>query len=136
MARRNEKLRCQISRKKGDEDQLQLTVWNTLRKLSRPTNKNCQTADCRLGVFDDSVSVMEGDSVTLYTDVTEISEGDNTLWRFGAINSLIAKMKEKKQIFSTYDDVPDERFRGRLKLDNQTGSLTITNTRTEHAGVY
>ncbi|ROL42121.1 hypothetical protein DPX16_1306 [Anabarilius grahami] len=31
---------CRISRKKADEDQLQPTVRNTLRKLSRPTNKN------------------------------------------------------------------------------------------------
>ncbi|ROL51889.1 hypothetical protein DPX16_19408 [Anabarilius grahami] len=37
-----------IGRKKGDEDQLQPTVRNTLRKLSRPTNKNCQMADRRL----------------------------------------------------------------------------------------
>ncbi|ROI15087.1 hypothetical protein DPX16_15528 [Anabarilius grahami] len=34
--------------KKAEEDQLQLTVRNTLRKLSRPTNKNCLTADRRL----------------------------------------------------------------------------------------
>ncbi|ROL47898.1 hypothetical protein DPX16_19551 [Anabarilius grahami] len=38
----------QIGRKKADEDQLQPTVQNTLRKLSRPTKKNCPTADRRL----------------------------------------------------------------------------------------
>ncbi|ROK35872.1 hypothetical protein DPX16_17615 [Anabarilius grahami] len=37
-----------IGRKKADEDQLQPTVRDTLRKLSRLTNKNCQTADRRL----------------------------------------------------------------------------------------
>ncbi|ROI15201.1 hypothetical protein DPX16_9000 [Anabarilius grahami] len=37
-----------IGRKKADEDQLQPTVWNTLRKLSRPVKKNCLTADRRL----------------------------------------------------------------------------------------
>ncbi|ROL01473.1 hypothetical protein DPX16_2042 [Anabarilius grahami] len=41
----------QIGRKKADEDQLQPTVRNTLRKPSRPTKKNCPTADRRLGVF-------------------------------------------------------------------------------------
>ncbi|XP_048038153.1 SLAM family member 5-like [Megalobrama amblycephala] len=87
-------------------------------------------------VFGDSVSVMEGDSVTLYTDLTEIHEDDEILWKYGAENSLIAEISRVDQIFSTYDDVLDGRFRDRVKLDNQTGSLTITNITTEHAGVY
>ncbi|ROL55099.1 SLAM family member 5 [Anabarilius grahami] len=78
---------------------------------------------------------MEGDSVTLYTDLTEIHEDDDITWTFGAENSLIAKIKKKKQTFNTSDG-PDGRFRDRLKLDDQTGSLTITNIRTEHAGDY
>ncbi|XDV23828.1 hypothetical protein PO909_028221, partial [Leuciscus waleckii] len=91
---------------------------------------------CRLtGVFGDSVSVMEGDSVTLNSDI-QIREDDYIMWKFGAEKALIAKMNKKKQIFSTYNDVPDGRFRDRLKLDDQTGSLTITNTTTEHAGDY
>ncbi|XP_048037412.1 SLAM family member 5-like [Megalobrama amblycephala] len=92
-----------------------------------------QEAHC---VFGDSVSVMEGDSVTLYTDLTEIHEDDDILWKFGAEKSQIAKMKKKQQIFLTYSNGPDGRFRDRLKLDDQTGSLTIMDTRTEHAGVY
>uniref|UniRef100_A0A8C1QSB5 Ig-like domain-containing protein n=1 Tax=Cyprinus carpio TaxID=7962 RepID=A0A8C1QSB5_CYPCA len=80
-----------------------------------------------------SVSVMEGDSVTLHTDVTEIHEDDEIMWNFGANNSLIAQINRASGIFSTYND---GRFRDRLKLDRQTGSLTITNTTTQHAGHY
>ncbi|XP_026108528.1 T-cell surface antigen CD2-like [Carassius auratus] len=80
-----------------------------------------------------SVSVMEGDSVTLNTDLTEFNDGRIVL-KFGAEKSLIAMMKRNKQN-STFD-VLDGRFRDRLKLDRQTGSLTITNIRTQHAGLY
>ncbi|XP_039538625.1 SLAM family member 5-like isoform X2 [Pimephales promelas] len=88
-----------------------------------------------IGVFGDSVSVMEGDSVTLNTDLTEIQEDDDIQWKYGAENSLIAKISRSAGFFSTYY-VPDGRFRDRLKLDDQTGSLTITHTTTEHTGVY
>ncbi|XDV23588.1 hypothetical protein PO909_028109, partial [Leuciscus waleckii] len=90
---------------------------------------------CLIGVFGDSVSVMEGDSVTLNSDLTEIHEDDDILWRFGAKSVNIAEISRKSGIFFTYDG-PDGRFRDRLKLDHQTGSLTITNTTTEHTGVY
>uniref|UniRef100_A0A673HJF1 Immunoglobulin domain-containing protein n=1 Tax=Sinocyclocheilus rhinocerous TaxID=307959 RepID=A0A673HJF1_9TELE len=77
-----------------------------------------------------------GDSVTLNTDVTEIHEVEDIFWNYRDENFLIAKINREIQISSIYDDVLDGRFRDRLKLDNQTGSLTITNMRTEHAGVY
>ncbi|XP_051551244.1 CD48 antigen-like isoform X2 [Myxocyprinus asiaticus] len=89
------------------------------------------------GVFGvERVSVMEGDSVTLHTDVTEIQRDDEIEWRFGPENIRIARIKRKIGDFSTSDDVLDGRFRGRLHLNNQTGSLTITNIRTEHTGLY
>ncbi|KAG1946382.1 CD48 antigen-like [Pimephales promelas] len=91
--------------------------------------------DSTRGVFGDSVSVMEGDSVTLNTDITEIHEDDYILWIYGPEKSIIAKISIENRIFSTHD-VPDGRFRDRLKLDDQTGSLTITHTTTEHTGVY
>uniref|UniRef100_A0A8C1ZX09 Ig-like domain-containing protein n=1 Tax=Cyprinus carpio TaxID=7962 RepID=A0A8C1ZX09_CYPCA len=83
-----------------------------------------------IGVFGESLSVMERDSVTLNTDVTAVHDNDDILWKFGAENALIAQIKKENQIF------PDERFRDRLKLDRQTGSLTITNITTQHAGIY
>ncbi|XP_052394849.1 SLAM family member 9 isoform X1 [Carassius gibelio] len=87
-----------------------------------------------IGVFCDSLSVTEGDSVTLNSNVTKIHD-DYIVWRFGAEKTLIAQIRIEDGLFSKYD-VPDGRFRDRLKLDDQTGSLIITNITTEHSGVY
>ncbi|XDV22776.1 hypothetical protein PO909_027597 [Leuciscus waleckii] len=83
-----------------------------------------------------SVSVKEGDSVTLNFNLTEMKDYDVFQWRFGDENTLIAKINKWPDRITVYDDVLDGRFRDRLKLDNQTGSLTITNTTTGHAGDY
>ncbi|XP_077081398.1 uncharacterized protein LOC143735207 isoform X2 [Siphateles boraxobius] len=92
------------------------------------------------GVFGDdplkTLSVMEGDSVTLQTDVTEIQKADLILWTFGPERTRIAQFNRQVNKLSLYDDVLDGRFRDRLKLDPQTGSLTISNTTTEHTGDY
>uniref|UniRef100_A0A8C2JSU7 Immunoglobulin domain-containing protein n=1 Tax=Cyprinus carpio TaxID=7962 RepID=A0A8C2JSU7_CYPCA len=78
------------------------------------------------------VSVLEGDSVTLHTDPTYIH---NVIqWRYGQQKSPVAEINRTAGNFKTYDG-PDERFRGRLKLD-QTGSLTITNIGTRDSGLY
>ncbi|XP_043078799.1 SLAM family member 5-like [Puntigrus tetrazona] len=86
-----------------------------------------------IGAFGESVS--EGDSVTLNSGATELHEDDDILWKFGAERFQIAKMKKRIRNVSTYDG-PDGRFRDRLKLDDQTGSLTIMNISTQHAGDY
>ncbi|XP_048019818.1 uncharacterized protein LOC125250999 isoform X2 [Megalobrama amblycephala] len=76
--------------------------------------------------------VMEGDSITLNTSVTEIKRDDTILWMFGD-DEYIAKMNEAAGLYFISEG---ERFRDRLSLDNQTGSLTIKNIRTEHTGYY
>ncbi|KAL1252204.1 hypothetical protein QQF64_020000, partial [Cirrhinus molitorella] len=106
-----------------------------LKKMSHMSVWFCLCWWNLTGVFGKSVSVMEGNSVTLNTDVTEIHEDEDIQWTFGANNSLIAKLNREKLIFPRSDG-PDGRFSDRLKLDHQTGSLTITNITTEHAGLY
>ncbi|KAK2907398.1 hypothetical protein Q8A67_006383 [Cirrhinus molitorella] len=99
----------------------------------------CLRLWCVAGVFVgayelDSVSVMEGESVTLHTD-REMRNNDLILWRFGPENTLIAEINVTDSSV-TLNDNYDERFRGRVKVDRQTGCLTITNIRTQHAGRY
>ncbi|XDV23449.1 hypothetical protein PO909_028025 [Leuciscus waleckii] len=81
-----------------------------------------------------SVSVMEGGPVTLQTDVTETHGDELIVWRFGDEGKLIAKHDIEAKSSPIYDT--DERFRDRLKLDEKTGSLTITNTRNTDSGLY
>ncbi|XP_016404739.1 uncharacterized protein LOC107737659, partial [Sinocyclocheilus rhinocerous] len=88
------------------------------------------------GAFGESVSVTEGDSVTLHTALLEIQKDDVIQWRFGADGALIAQINRAANKSSTYDDVLNQRFRSRLKLDIQTGDLTVRNIRTEHSGPY
>uniref|UniRef100_A0A671R1B0 Immunoglobulin domain-containing protein n=1 Tax=Sinocyclocheilus anshuiensis TaxID=1608454 RepID=A0A671R1B0_9TELE len=82
-----------------------------------------------------SVFVMEGDSVTLYTDV-KTNQQEKIKWFFNDIR--IAQISD--YLSKTCTDVQcnegTKRFRGRLKLDNQTGSLTITNITTTDSGLY
>jgi len=78
------------------------------------------------------VFVMEGDSVTLYTGV-KINQQDRIKWYFNDIR-ITQIIREQSKICT--DDQCEEIFRDRLKLDHQTGSLTITNTTTEDSGEY
>uniref|UniRef100_A0A8C1LNQ2 Immunoglobulin subtype domain-containing protein n=1 Tax=Cyprinus carpio TaxID=7962 RepID=A0A8C1LNQ2_CYPCA len=85
------------------------------------------------GVFGDEVkSVMEGDRVTLNTDVTK-GPNDTMLWYFE--DTRIALINGHPSASCLYDGVGG-RFRDRLEVDYKTGSLTITDIRSEHAGRY
>ncbi len=79
--------------------------------------------------------MMEGDSVTLHINDTDIKKDELIMWKFGNNGILIAKINRENNNSSFYNDNAGGRFRDRLKLD-QTGSLTITNTRTTDSGVY
>ncbi|KAK7126495.1 hypothetical protein R3I94_017848 [Phoxinus phoxinus] len=77
-------------------------------------------------------SVKEGESVTLDPVVTK-SSNDVLMWHFN--DTLLAEITGNQS--KICEDVHcKERFRGRLELDHQTGSLTITHTRTTDSGEY
>ncbi|XP_026053231.1 uncharacterized protein LOC113039542 [Carassius auratus] len=85
------------------------------------------------GVTDEkSVSVNEGESVTLHTGV-KTNQQEEIAWYFN--NSRIARIIGDQSDICT-DVQCKERFRDRLKLDHQTGSLTIMNTRNTDSGEY
>ncbi|XP_067258691.1 uncharacterized protein [Chanodichthys erythropterus] len=87
------------------------------------------------GVSAETESVMEGDSVTLHTDITEIQNDDTILWLFGPKDSIVSQITRKAGFTSLFV-TDDMRFRGKLQVDQKTGSLTIRNTRIRHSGQY
>ncbi|KAL1251547.1 hypothetical protein QQF64_019343 [Cirrhinus molitorella] len=84
------------------------------------------------------VSVMEGDSVTLHTDiiVSKVPRYymSHIEWTFGPEQTYIARVRWRNE--ETFRYYYDDRFRDRLQVDNQTGSLTIRNIRTTESGLY
>ncbi|XP_050950418.1 natural killer cell receptor 2B4 [Labeo rohita] len=91
------------------------------------------------GVYTDetkTIPVTEGDFVTLNTDVTKIKRDDHILWTFRIKNSETRIAQTNTQNISIYDSGENERFRDRLQINEQTGSLTITNINKLHSGLY
>ncbi|CAM4658817.1 unnamed protein product [Leuciscus chuanchicus] len=79
-----------------------------------------------------SVSVMEGDSVTLNTDVKV--QRDQILWAYRHDSSEMPIAEIHKQNIDMFDS--NVTFGDRLQMDSQTGSLTIRNIRTTDSGLY
>ncbi|XP_048038315.1 uncharacterized protein LOC125263347 [Megalobrama amblycephala] len=125
-------------RLKLDNQTGSLTITNTTMKNAGyykvRTNSARKSFDLTVRVVKE-ISVTDGDSVTLHNDLTEMKDDDRIHWSF-EYGPVIAEINKWAKSFTVYDDVLDGRFRDRLKLDNQTGSLTITNTGTTDSGVY
>ncbi len=73
-----------------------------------------------------------GESVSLDPGLIKIPDNVMT-WYFN--DTQITEITGDQSKICT-DVQCDERFRDRLKLDHQTGSLTIMNTRTTDSGLY
>ncbi|XP_073793330.1 uncharacterized protein [Danio rerio] len=81
-----------------------------------------------------SLSVTEGNPVTLHTDITKLHGDELIVWRFGEEGKLLAKEDKETKSLPYYNT--DERFRSRLELNDQTGSLIINNMKDTDAGLY
>ncbi|XP_026054654.1 uncharacterized protein LOC113040564 [Carassius auratus] len=82
-----------------------------------------------------SVSVMKGESVTLHTGV-EMNPQDRFRWYFNDTRIAQITGNLSKICTDVQCNKGTERFRDRLKLDHQTGSLTIMNTTNTDSGLY
>ncbi|XP_051977624.1 hepatocyte cell adhesion molecule-like isoform X2 [Xyrauchen texanus] len=94
-----------------------------------------QRTDVLCDNSDELKTVLEGDSVTLHTNITEVQRDYQILWRFGPRNIRIAQLIKSDQINYIWVS-NDEIFRDKLQLNNQTGSLTIKNITITHTGLY
>ncbi|KAA0711764.1 hypothetical protein E1301_Tti020881 [Triplophysa tibetana] len=74
---------------------------------------------------------MEGQNVTLHTD-TQLHTHDVIEWRFGVQGSVIAKLNREAKT----KPFISERLKNHVEIDDQTGSLIITNITTQHTGRY
>ncbi len=79
-----------------------------------------------------SVSVKEGDSVSLNPNITQIQKISKIEWTFGDEGPIIAAIIKNEITLKNVSEI----FKDRLTLDNQTGSLTINNMKTKHSGLY
>ncbi|XP_026109689.1 uncharacterized protein LOC113082005 [Carassius auratus] len=86
-------------------------------------------------VYSGKVSVKEGYSVTLHTDV-ETNQQEEIRWYLNDVRIAVISGDLSFICTDVQCNEGNERFRDRLKLDHQTGSLTITNTRTTDTGEY
>ncbi|XP_048038317.1 uncharacterized protein LOC125263349 [Megalobrama amblycephala] len=113
-----------------------LTISNLRPGHSGRYETNRPNKNFVLIVYAKAILVNEGDSVTLNSGRNELKANNRIEWRFGDSNTLIAKMNKQDDSITIYDDVLGGRFKDSLKVDKQTGSLTITNTRRKHDGEY
>ncbi|XP_057181230.1 uncharacterized protein LOC130548463 isoform X2 [Triplophysa rosa] len=104
----------------------------TIGSITHTIHKTFSVTDS--GLSPEVKIVKERDSVTLHIDVTDEQRNDQIHWKIKHNKSPVAEIITVNGKISTH--LIEERFRDRLKLDDQTGSLTITHMKNEDSGPY
>ncbi|XP_036439313.1 Fc receptor-like protein 5 [Colossoma macropomum] len=78
---------------------------------------------------------LEGNTVTLHTGITGV-QSDQIMWLYESENVDLRRVDSLVIRGEIITDSYSERFRDRLQLDRNSGSLTITNINREDSGVY
>ncbi|XP_057181556.1 uncharacterized protein LOC130548657 [Triplophysa rosa] len=132
--------RLKINNHTGDLTVIEVTVQLIgLYHLQIPGEKSTRKTfniGCQSGFGGEvtSLAVMEGHSVRLSIGAPDRENYDVIRWKFQ--ESPLLELNRKTKITSTHDDVHDERFRDRLKLDNWSRDITISNITTDLSGLY
>ncbi|KAL6466541.1 hypothetical protein MHYP_G00243450 [Metynnis hypsauchen] len=105
-------------------------------KIRRALACLCCCLLCSAGEEVVRLQELEGNTITFQTGLTGVQSNAQILWFYGPeivnnniVDSLVTDGK-------TSTDFYRDRFRDRLQLDRNSGSLTITNISREDSGVY
>ncbi|KAA0711780.1 hypothetical protein E1301_Tti019095 [Triplophysa tibetana] len=108
-----------------------------IRRNNEISNKNFNLTvngvfGAQMDQINSLISVTEGDSVTLHTNITELKTDEDIEWTFGvqSPDEIIATIYKDKMTSSSINETLN------LKVNDQTGSLIITNITTQHTGLY
>lgn len=80
------------------------------------------------------VSAPEGSSFTFPRDIADVEKYDLITWIFE--NTTIAEFNRQRSPSIKYGDVQDGKFKDRLKMDDQTRALAITDIKSTDSGLY
>lgn len=86
------------------------------------------------------IEVRVGDPIELDTGVTEIQRFDLIQWKFGKLGNTTSPFIALNRLNKNKEELPENdvirRLGDRLKVTEQTRSLTIENSKTTDTGLY
>ncbi|XP_051551374.1 uncharacterized protein LOC127439234 isoform X4 [Myxocyprinus asiaticus] len=133
--------RLQLNTQTGDLTITNITTEHTgnyqLQIINLGFSEKIFNLSVQVGVpwADRMKKVNEGESVSLDSGVTK-KQNDSITWYFNGIRIAQINGNTSEACTDVQCDIENERLRDRLKLNDQTGSLTITNARITDTGEY